>query len=198
MKKVISITFLLFILACSTKFSGNVAAQQISFLGVPLAGNIENFTNKLKAKGTKVNKEISSLLDVGQRAFDVTIFPYYCQSLVQYNPSTKNVYEGTLMFSMDTTLNEFTNFADIFTTQIEDKYGKGIFIYNLEEVEYNGFPGNHYKIFNKNNNIYIGEIYLYMNIKNFDKQSEKGRFMLHVMYRNSEAPSFDEQMQDYF
>ena len=55
-----------------------------------------------------------------------------------------------------------------------------------------------YEIFSNNNNVYVGEIYLYMNMKNYDRITEKGRFLLHVMFRNSEAPNFYDQIQDYF
>lgn len=174
------------------------SAQTISYLGVPLVGNINSFTEKLSLKGIKVNKTISSRLENGVRAFDVTIFQYPCLGRVEYNTSTKNVYEGILMFQISSTLSEFTHFMDYFSNQINDKYSKGIFTLNYEEYEYNSYPADHYIVYSSKNNKKLGEIYLYMDVKEYNKSTDRGKFLFHVMYRNSEAPSFEEQIQDYF
>lgn len=174
------------------------SAQTISYLGVPLAGNINSFSEKLSLNGIKVNKTISRRLEDGVRAFDVTIFQYPCLGRVEYNTSTKNVYEGILMFQISSTLNEFTQFMESFSNQIEDKYSKGMFTLNYEEDEYNSYPADHYIIYSSKNNKRIGEIYLYMDVKEYDKSTDRGKFLFHVMYRNIEAPSFKERMQDYY
>lgn len=187
------ITLILFTFSCICY------GQQITFLGVPLAGNISDFTTKLAAKGIRINKDISSRIEEGVRAYDVTVFPYPCLGKVDYNTSTKNVYEADLMFyDINTPLEKFTAFVDNFAQQIEDKYNKGIFTIEYEEIEYKSFPGNHYKIYSSKNNKYIGEIYLYIDIQNYDRKSQLGKFALHVMYRNNEAPGFEQQMQEFY
>lgn len=173
-------------------------AQTISFLGVPLAGNINTLTEKLALKGIKVNRTISNKLEEGVKAYDVTIFPYPCLGRVEYNTSTKNVYEGILMFQISSTLTDFTQYMETWSNNISDKYSKGIYTLEYESYEYNSYPADHYTIYSTKNNKYIGEIYLYMDIKEYSKSTEKGKFLFHVMYRNSEAPSFEEQMQDYY
>lgn len=159
---------------------------------------INSFSEKLSLNGIKVNKTISRRLEDGVRAFDVTIFQYPCLGRVEYNTSTKNVYEGILMFQISSTLNEFTQFMEYFSNQIEDKYSKGMFTLNYEEDEYNSYPADHYIIYSSKNNKRIGEIYLYMDVKEYDKSTDRGKFLFHVMYRNIEAPSFKERMQDYY
>lgn len=176
----------------------SICAQNISFLGVPLVGNINDFTEQLAMKGTKMNKEISRKLEDGVRAFDVTIFPYTCLGRVEYNTITKNVYEGILMFNISASLSDFTSFMDEFAYKIEDKYNKGIFISDRYEEEYHSYPANHYEIYSTRTNKFIGEIYIYMDVKRYNKQTQTGDFLLHIMYRNNEAPNLDSQMQDYY
>lgn len=173
-------------------------AQTLSFLGVPLAGSINTFTKKLALKGIKVNKAISDQLEEGVRAFDVKIFPYPCLGLVDYNTSTKNVYEGVLMFQISSSLSDFIDFCDYFSNQIQQKYSKGIFTLNYYEDEYKSYPADYYIIYSTKNNSKVGEIYLYMDVKEYDESIDEGKFIFHVMYRNNEAPSFEEQIQDYF
>lgn len=188
-----------FVLLFSLIMSAVVStAQTISYLGESLSGNIETFTDKLALKGALQNKKISSKLEAGKRAFDITIFPYTCLGLVEYNPSTKNVFEGTLMFQISSTLDEFTNFMDNWSNQVYDKYSKGIYTLEYEEYEYKTWPAAHYTIYSTKNNLTIGNIYIYMDVKSYSKQSDAGNFMLHVMYRNNEAPSFEQQAQQYF
>lgn len=176
----------------------SVSAQTITYLGVPLSGNINEFTKKLAFKGTKVNKAISNQLEDGAIAFDVTLFSYPCFGYVEYNTSTRNVFEGVLMFQISSTLKEFTDFVDYWSNQINDKYSKGIFTCDYEEDEYNSLPADHYTIYSTSNNKRIGDIYLYMKIVEYSKASDRGKFMFHVMYLNNEAPSFEEQMKDLY
>lgn len=173
-------------------------SQTITFLSVPLSGNINTFTQNLAFKGITVNKEISSKLVDGIRAFDVTIFPYTCLASVEYNTSTKNVYEAVLMFHISATLSEFTQFADNWSKQIYEKYSKGIYTLNYEQDEYRSYPADHYIVYSTKNNRKIGEIYLYMDINEYSKTTDKGVFKFQIMYRNSEAPSFEQQMQEYY
>lgn len=173
-------------------------AQNISFLGVPLEGYINTFSEKLATKGIKTNRAISDKLDEGARAYDVTFFKYPCLARVEYNPFTKNVFEGVLMFQITSSLTDFTQFMEYFAIQIRDKYNKGLFKLEYFEEEYNSYPSDHYIIYSTKNNKKVGEVFLYMDIKEYDKSSGKGNFLFQVMYRNSEAPSFQEQMQEYF
>lgn len=173
-------------------------AQNISFLGVPLGGNINTFSEKLATKGVKINRTISNKLDEGSRAYDVTFFQYPCLARVEYNPFTKNVFEGVLMFQISASLTDFTQFMENFALQIQDKYNKGIFTLEYFEDEYNSYPADHYIIYSTKNNKKVGEIYLYMDVKDFNKTTDKGKFLFQIMYRNSEAPSFQEQMQEYY
>ena len=61
---------LLFLLMACCLF---IKAQQITFLSIPLKGNVETFTTKLKGVGISLDKEISKNLEIGKRAFDVSI-----------------------------------------------------------------------------------------------------------------------------
>ena len=102
------------------------------------------------------------------------------------------------MFQISTSLTDFTQFMENFALQIQDKYNKGGFTLEYFEDEYNSYPADHYIIYSTKNNKRVGEIYLYMDIKDYNKTSDKGKFLFQVMYRNSEAPSFQEQMQEYY
>lgn len=188
---------LLFLL-CLSSVLINCIAQNISFLGVPLAGNINTFSEKLALKGTKVNRTISDKLEEGSRAYDVTFFKYPCLAKVEYNPFTKNVYEGVLMFKISSTLTDFTQFIEDFSLQVQDKYSKGVFTLEYLEDEYNSYPADYYIIYSTKNNKKVGEVFLYMDVKEYNKSTDKGNFLFQVMYRNSEAPVFYDQMQEYY
>ncbi len=176
----------------------SASAQTISFLGVPLAGRIDKFTEQLACKGAKYNKPTSNQFPDGIRLYDVRIFPYPCMAKVEYNTSTRNVYEAVLMFQMRMTLKEFTEFFDMWSTKINEKYSKGIYTIDYEEDEYKSYPADHYTVYSSKTNKKIGDIYLYMDIMEKPTASNKGKFSLHILYRNSEAPSFEDQMEDIY
>lgn len=189
----VAVTFIMLMICVTAN------AQTISFMGVPLAGNINKFTEQLRYKGVKYNKYYSTKSPDGVRAYDVKHFQYPCMAKVEYNPSTKNVYEGLLMFQMQATVDEFVNFVDLWSRKISEKYSKGIYTFDYEEEEYKSLPVQHYTIYSSKNNMRIGEIYLYMDIfKKPVNKKGKGKFALHILYRNSEAPSFEEQVESLF
>lgn len=102
------------------------------------------------------------------------------------------------MFHISTTLKDFSAFYDNWSNQIDDKYSKGIYVNDYEQSEYKSIPADHYTIYSSKNNTKIGEIYLYVDIKDYSETTDKGYFLFQIMYRNSEAPSFVEQMQDIY
>lgn len=177
-----------------------VYAQHITFLGVPLKGNINTFSQKLLKKSySRENKKATNLLGNNKKFFDVPTFGYPATAIVEYDESTKNVYEAILMFNLyDFPFDEFERFVSVFENQIEEKYNSDVVMTYYEEFDYGTLPGDHWAIYYKDTKIYIGEIFLYLQINNFKEETERADFMLHIMYRNAEAPSFEDQMRDYY
>lgn len=205
MQRIYTLFLVIVLVASCNNNKENVDVPQISFCNVPLSGNIDDFTNKLAGEGVKLNKDISNSLQEGAKAFDVNIFEWPCMARVEYNPATQNVYEATLMFTKQTTFGDFTAFRDRFHDGIKDKYSNGVFKaepqlydYDAQSIAFNDYTGSHFIIHNSKTNDYLGEIYLYWDAKDFDMVSQQGLFMFHVMYRNSEAPSFEQQIQKYY
>lgn len=194
------------LVSCSNSNSANSEknSKQITFCGVPLSGNIENFTKSLAAEGVKVNNTITSQLQDGARAYDVKNFEYPCLARVEYNTVTRNVYEATLMFNHISKLSDFDAFKDRFMQKIKEKYSKGIFTVKSELDDYKGasmffnYYAVRYIIHNNQTNDYVGEIYMYWDAKDENLATQTGTFMLQIMYRNNEAPSFEEQSERYY
>ena len=195
------------LVSCTSKSTDNnkEVTNQITFCGVPLSGHIDDFTKKLASEGVKPNERINSQLDDGARAYDVKNFGYPCMARVEYNRVTRNVYEATLMFTIQSTLSDFQAFRDKFSDELKEKYNKGVFLLQSELVDntpnsyvFSDFSAFKYIIYNAQTNDLVGEIYFYWDAKDFDMVKSSGTFMLHVMYRNNEAPSFDQQMEKFY
>ena len=70
----------------------SVAAQEhMKFMGIPLTGNIETFTSKLKAKGCTISA-MNSAAPVGVRVLNGTFSGEEATICVYYNATSKNVY----------------------------------------------------------------------------------------------------------
>ena len=74
-------------------FATGLNAQHFNFLGIPIDGNINDFQNKLAAKGIKVNRAASKEAPVGQRVFIGKFKGYNSDVVVFYNRKTKIVYK---------------------------------------------------------------------------------------------------------
>lgn len=205
MQKYLVILSFIFLLTSCTSKKDEVVVPQITFCSVPLSGNIDDFTKKLAGEGVKLNKEIDTNLQDGSHAYDVKMFEHPCLARVEFNTVTRNVYEATLMFNIQSNYNSFTSFRDSFMGKLKEKYSSGVFSmeskvldYNAQSIAFNGYTGCQYVIYNSQTNTQLGDIYMYWDAKDFDIVSQNAIYMFHVMYRNTEAPPFDITTGKYY
>ena len=71
----------------------SINAQHLSFMGIPINGNIKDFQSKLTTKGIRVDRSKSKDAPVGQRVFNGKFQGYNSEIEVFYNRKTKNVYK---------------------------------------------------------------------------------------------------------
>ena len=102
------------------------------------------------------------------------------------------------MFTFTGTPEELGALADEFALNIEEKYSTEAYTSYVEETEYYSMPANHYTIYQAVDDKYLGEIYIYMRIQDYKSALNKGKCNLHIMYRNNEAPSFEDQMKTFY
>ncbi len=73
-------------------------AQHMTFMGIPINGNIDTFTAKLKGKGLKISK-MNSSIGAGLRAFCGKYYGGYREPiLVAYSPKSKTVFSVMVVF----------------------------------------------------------------------------------------------------
>lgn len=134
---------------------GSASAQQhLKFMGVPIDGNIESFSAKLKAKGltldpdNKTNKNPS-------RWFEGTFFEHRAWFCVDYSQKTKNVYQVFVKLGWSDDRKVSENIKKQVEQIVKEKY-----IYEYKDGKaMNGDDLAEYFIKDENGNT-IGEIYM--------------------------------------
>ena len=169
MKKILLIFTLLFALT--------VNAQHLSFMNIPLDGNINNFTAKLKNKGLKISPYNNSI-PVGARAFTGTFIGKQASVYVYYNTKNNNVYRAKACIentSLDGTKNLMTEVRDM----LSEKYDS-----YCEEGTENNYTSYYLYIFN--NQEIIGIIDLYITKEEGLYSWDNDIYVLHIDYTDRE------------
>ncbi len=133
----------------------SVSAQQhLKFMGIPIDGNIEAFTAKLKAKGLTIDPNNKNNKDAS-RWFNGTFFDYDAWFIVDYARKTKNVYQVMAKICSGEERKTCENVKNQIADVIKSKY---IYRYEVSK-SMNGDDIDVYYIYDEQSN-YIGEIYL--------------------------------------
>lgn len=108
--------------------------EHVKFMGIPLDGNIDTFTTKLKNKGCTINS-INTLVEKGTRVFDGYFSGEEATICVYYNPSNKKVYAAKAYFDCfgkTRTLDSFESFKN----NLSQKYGSFDMIESTTDDDY--------------------------------------------------------------
>ena len=183
--------YILILLLVVTVFS--CLAEEMTVLGIPLSGSIDSFSVQLKNQGYRISPE-SKKLPIGQRAFEVRFAGEDALLLVSYFKDSKEVYDAVLTFS-SFNKSELTPLYELFKKKLGDKIkGSGVTI-SGEIDKFHGNPMWRYKY--SRNGKYIGASYIYY----WDIPADENYdtiYQLNIKYRNSIAPSFEDESQYLF
>lgn len=185
---------LLLALMLSLLSSAAMLAEDITVLGIPLKGSIENFTAKLKQQGCRVSPE-SKALPIGQRAYEVRFAGEDALLLVSYDVNTKNVYDAVLTFS-SFQQESLKSKYELFKTNVDKKYafkpGNKV---SAQIDRFRGMPMWRFTIENKTE--LIGKIYIYY--WDIPADGEYNTiYQLNIRYRRGDAPSFEDESLKLF
>lgn len=117
-------TKLRFIMAASILFIAvAVQAQHLKFMGIPLDGTIEEFEEKLIAKGCECVVDTALVSEDGNRFYEGKFAGEDARILISYDPDTEIVYQG---FAQIPNLDEETahNIFGKFKNLISFKYSR--------------------------------------------------------------------------
>lgn len=185
---------LLLALMLSLLSSAAMLAEDITVLGIPLKGSIENFTAKLKQQGYRVSPE-SKALPMGQRAFEVRFAGEDAILLASYDVNTKNVYDAVLTFS-SFQQESLKSKYELFKTNVDKKYafkpGNKV---SAQIDRFHGMPMWRFTIEHKEE--LIGKIYIYYWDIPADDEYDT-IYQLNIRYRRGDAPSFEDESLKLF
>lgn len=97
----------------------------MKFMGIPLNGSVEMFTQKLKAKGVIYDVEKSKLAPSGAKIYEGPFMGQNSEFMVLFNTKDRNV------FSVEVTM-EYSSFDVVYSffekilKQLEEKYPKAV------------------------------------------------------------------------
>lgn len=185
---------LLFSLVLYIFSSVTLLADDITVLGIPLKGSIENFTTKLKQQGYRISPE-SKKFPVGQRIFDVRFAGEDALLMVLYDVDSHNVYDAVLTFS-SFKQKELKPKFDLFKENIGIKYWRkpGHKVSAQADV-FRGMPMWRFAI--KDNDELIGKIYIYYWDVPADEECDT-IYQLNIRYRRGDAPPFADEALKMF
>lgn len=150
----------------------------LKFMGIPLDGNINDFTTKMKEKGFSIAAE-NTYASPGVRLFDGMFTSEKAKIVVYYNPFSKNVNSAKAVMTFKG-LSNAQGHLNYIEGMLDKKY-QNSFKRSLE-IEDHGHPltAVQYVLFSVEEN-YSGTISLYIKT---DSYSETGEFRLHVEYED--------------
>lgn len=96
MKNIRSLLLPLLLLFCFTTTA--YAQEHLKFMGIPLTGSIDNFQQKLAAKGIRLDKSANSQVGFGARMFKGKFTDRDCLIGVSYSKK-KIVYKATAIYT---------------------------------------------------------------------------------------------------
>ena len=97
-------------------------AKHLEFVGVPINGSISSFSTKLKSKGY-TPLQGNNQLPVGIRGFSGVFAGEECELYVDYNPTTKIVYQCKVLINCNYSIETAENKFDYFKELLNKKYG---------------------------------------------------------------------------
>lgn len=152
-----------------------IHAEHMKFMGIPLTGTITQFQNKLTAKSITYDKEFSSHLEAGIRAFNGVFAGEKAQIFIYYNVSTKIVYKARVSIACENATicsNKYETMKSMLYQKYGDKYAQTQHVYGSENMLW--------KIPNANVDAVIGNIYLSIS------DSYRPRYYLYIDYMDVE------------
>ena len=148
-------------------------SEHAKFMGIPLNGTIQQFHQKLVAKGCRHDTKTSSVISNGTRAFKGSFAGNDAFIYVYYDETTKIVYRAKAVISCSGEVMRDTKFNDL-KGLLETKYGT-LF---SEKDTYEGHDSYTYPILSKQSGEMIGVAGIYVS-KNEYSLDEYG---IHVDY----------------
>ncbi len=143
-----------FVLALLLGLASTSAQQHLKFMGIPIDGNIENFTAKLKAKGLTIHPDNKTLTEP-VRAFKGVFFDHEATIWAHYTRKNRTVYRVTVRICKNSSKEVCKNVKEQIEDVIQSKY-------QTEYKEGESMGGDKldmYNIFN-NDDECLGQIYL--------------------------------------
>lgn len=182
------ILVLLLLLLCAPL---QVSAQQhLKFMGIPLAGSIDNFQRKLAAKGIQPDRELNRMLPFGSRSFKGRFTGKSC-IIHTYYTDNKTVYRAKAVY-----LNEDEGLADQFYEEIKAMLLKKYEGSRMLEFTHEGYDACSIMALAADGETVLGSIDLYKTRHELSVISYE--YAIHVDYTdyiNSNAKT-DEKMDD--
>lgn len=168
MKRIAISFILLFISFC-------IFAQtdHVKFMGIPLNGTIQQFHQKLVAKGCRHDAKLSSLLSKGTRVFKGSFADKNADIFVYYDESTKIVYRAKAVIICSGDNIRDVQFED-FKNLLDTKYGTLLSNKGTKE----NYDAYSYPIFSETTDYMIGRVDLYVSKQEFGYHE----YTLHVDY----------------
>lgn len=183
--------FIFIIISLAQIFS--CVAENLTVLGIPLSGTIDNFGLELTKQGYRVSPE-SKNLPVGQRAYEVRFAGEDAILLVSYFKDSKEVYDAILTFS-SFSKTELSPLYELYKKNLENKVkGKGASV-SGEIDRFRGTPMWRYTYTRDGKN--IGKAYIYYWDIPADEKFDT-IYQLNIRYRSWKAPSFEEEYNYLF
>ena len=165
----ISISFLLF-LTTICAFAQN---EHVKFMGIPLNGNIQQFHQKLVAKGCRHDAKVSSMISKGTRAFKGTFAGKDADIYVYYDETSKIVYRAKAVITCNGNSIRDMQFND-FKGLLDTKYGT---LFTQKDTQ-DGYDSYSYPVFAEQSEQMIGSVGIYVS------ENEYGyhEYSIHIDY----------------
>ena len=158
-------------------------SEHVKFMGIPLNGTIQQFHQKLVAKGCRHDARASSYLPNGTRAFDGSFAGKKADIYVYYDETTKIVYRAKAVIACNGENIRDTEFNDI-KDLLDTKYGA----LNSYKDTQEGYDSYLYLIFSERSDDAIGSVGIYVSEREYGFHE----YSLHVdYYDNSNLQKHD-------
>ena len=168
-------TFLIFRMLI-TSLCVDAQTEHVKFLGIPLNGTIQQFHQKLVAKGCQHDAKVSSMISKGTRAFKGTFAGKDADIYVYYDETTKIVYRAKAVITCNSNNIRDIQFNDI-KGLLDTKYGS---LFAQKDTQ-DGYDSYSYPIFSEQTEQMIGSVGIYVSENEFGYHE----YVLHIDYYDS-------------
>lgn len=142
-------------------------AEHLKFMGIPLAGTITQFQQKLAAKGVKYDKAMSQQLPAGVRMFNGTFAGEKSKIFVYYDPSSKVVYKAKAVSGYPTASNCNTKYEDL-KSMLQSKYSEA-----ETDIDYqDGHEAYYFRVYDNGNPLGVIAVYVSYNLYAYPMDNE--------------------------